>query len=343
MTRGTQLGRTLSSFAIFAGACSAPPRHGTVATPTVLREAPTQSIHAVSNCVEMDRRVRVIGVNGGPGVSHDSMEPLTAVANGSLCVLLYDQRGTGLSPMPANGDLSIPSHVDDLETVVGSNESVIVVGASWGAIVASSYASTAPPAVVGVVLVNPAPLRWDHYEAAGSTFLEHWQMVRALNDVPVPARGTPGCASLSRSFPAYFHEPADAPPFPERIQCNDGVTRQTIEQMRGFDLLGGGKKIRMPVFLLRGEAERVIFGNLGAEDVVALVEPQFLEFHELPRCGHAAMWDCPEQVVGFVQDWADRVVRSHASPRIPRRNGVLAGAYREVDHPPKSALGSTPR
>lgn len=313
MTRGTQLGRTLSSFAIFAGACSTTPLHrGTVDAPTAVREASTRSIHVVSNCGAADRRIRVVGVNGGPGLSHDSMHPLTAVANQGLCVLLYDQRGTGRSPTPADGDLSIASHVDDLATVVGSNDPVVVVGASWGAIVASSYASTAPAALAGLVLVNPAPLQWEHYEAAGSKFVERWQLVRALDDVPVPARGTPGCASLSRNFPAYFHEPADAPPFPMNITCNDDVTRRTVEQMRGFDLLEPGKTIRIPVLLLRGEAEPAIFGDSAAADVVALVEPPFLEFHELARCGHAAMWDCPEQVVRFVQDWADRVVRSHA-------------------------------
>jgi proline iminopeptidase len=104
-----------------------------------------------------DRPV-VIVLHGGPGADYRYLVPLKALADDYL-VVFYDQRGTGLSPRVPAEQITLQSFIDDLDAFVaafGKGRPVHLVGHSWGAMLASSYAGAHPHKVAKLVLAEPA-------------------------------------------------------------------------------------------------------------------------------------------------------------------------------------------
>ena len=100
----------------------------------------------------------VIVLHGGPGADYRYLLGLKALADEHL-VVFYDQRGTGLSPRVPAGSITLESFVADLDAFVdrfGQGRPVHLVGHSWGAMLASSYAGAHPGKVAKMVLAEPA-------------------------------------------------------------------------------------------------------------------------------------------------------------------------------------------
>ncbi len=99
----------------------------------------------------------VILLHGGPGGTHDYFEPLAALAE-DRPVAFYDQLGSGLSERPNDASLwRVPRFVDELDALrahLGWNK-VILLGHSFGAVVAAEYARHNAEFVHALVLVSP--------------------------------------------------------------------------------------------------------------------------------------------------------------------------------------------
>ncbi len=84
-------------------------------------------------------------------------EVVTHFAGRYLC-LAYDQRGHGLSDIPA-GDYRLADHLDDLEGLLdhcGAGR-VVLVGVSIGGLIGQGFALRSPERLVGLVLCDTAP------------------------------------------------------------------------------------------------------------------------------------------------------------------------------------------
>ena len=137
-------------------------------------------------------------VHGGPGGTHDYLEPLEGLA-GDRPVLFYDQLGAGKSDPADDESLWTNARlIEELGQVldtVGLQE-VHILGQSWGTLVAAEYALTFPQRVKALVLADPClslPLfaagtnglraaipdelraTLDRHEAAGTTDSEEYQ------------------------------------------------------------------------------------------------------------------------------------------------------------------------
>lgn len=100
----------------------------------------------------------VIVLHGGPGADYRYLLGLKALAEDHF-VVFYDQRGTGLSPRVPAESITLESFVADLDAFVdrfGQGRPVHLVGHSWGAMLASSYAGAHPRKVAKMVLAEPA-------------------------------------------------------------------------------------------------------------------------------------------------------------------------------------------
>jgi proline iminopeptidase len=102
--------------------------------------------------------VPLLALHGGPGIPHDYLEPLEALAD-ERPVVFYDQLGCGESDRP--GDLSLytlPRFVEELAAVrreLGL-ERVHLLGQSWGCMLAVEYMLVSRPAgVASLVLCGP--------------------------------------------------------------------------------------------------------------------------------------------------------------------------------------------
>lgn len=108
----------------------------------------------------------VIVLHGGPGGDHRDYLPLSALAD-AFFVVLWDQRGTGLSERVPDAELTGPVYLADLDFVgerFSPDRPFHLVGHSWGGAYAAYYVQSSPERVEKVVLAEPGAL---NAEAAG--------------------------------------------------------------------------------------------------------------------------------------------------------------------------------
>jgi proline-specific peptidase len=96
-------------------------------------------------------------INGGPGGTHHTFHPWFGRASEYARVIYYDQRGCGLSDRePGEDGYSVEQAVDDLDALrrgLGIDRWV-VLGYSYGGLVAQLYNATYPEHLAGVVLLG---------------------------------------------------------------------------------------------------------------------------------------------------------------------------------------------
>jgi apolipoprotein N-acyltransferase len=101
----------------------------------------------------------VIGLHGGPGHDYRGLLPLAQLAD-DYFVVLWDQRGTGLSRRHACDDVSAAAYLADLEAIVdrfapSGGPPLYLVGHSWGAMYATWFINEHPERVAAAVMVEP--------------------------------------------------------------------------------------------------------------------------------------------------------------------------------------------
>ena len=96
-------------------------------------------------------------LHGGPGGSHNGLQPLEALAQSGRPVVFYDQLGGGNSDRPDDPTLwNIDLFVEEVGAVrreLGLQR-VHLLGHSWGAMLALSYALMQPSGLLSLVLVG---------------------------------------------------------------------------------------------------------------------------------------------------------------------------------------------
>lgn len=109
----------------------------------------------------------VIALHGGPGGDYRSILPLKALADDGYRVVFYDQRGSGLSPRVNEKELNLQRFIADLDLFVeyfSPEEPVVLIGHSWGAMLASAYIGEHPEKVKQMVLAEPGMLDDEHMQ-----------------------------------------------------------------------------------------------------------------------------------------------------------------------------------
>ncbi len=98
----------------------------------------------------------VVFLHGGPGQGSEHFEALGhRFLERELRVVYFDQRGSGLSERPINRDYAIATMVDDIEALrreLGTPK-IVVMGHSFGAVLALEYAARYPANVSHVIIV----------------------------------------------------------------------------------------------------------------------------------------------------------------------------------------------
>ena len=110
-------------------------------------------------------RLPLLCLHGGPGSSHDALEPLRALAGRGRRVVFYDQLGGGDSDRPDDPSLwTVETFLDQLRAVRDALglERLVLFGSSWGGMLALEYALTGPEGLVALVLNStpPSAPRW---------------------------------------------------------------------------------------------------------------------------------------------------------------------------------------
>jgi proline iminopeptidase len=229
-------------------------------------------------------------LHGGPGADHGYLLPGFDTLSIGRELVYYDQRGGGRSPVARDVPVGWREHVADLDALrdIWGLARLVLLGYSWGGLLAQLYAVEHPDRVERLALVSPAP----SWRAAREEFERRFaernlapaleRERRALRESGLRERDP--SAYERRLFELavvpYFYDPAKAGELtPFRVV---GRTQQEVWRSLGdYDLRPALGRLRVPAFVLHGEddpipieAARETAGLLGAE------------FHALDRCGH---------------------------------------------------------
>jgi proline iminopeptidase len=244
-------------------------------------------------------------LHGGPGASHDYLLPQMLALASEHRLVAYDQRGGGRSRSDDDrGPVGWQDQAADLARVVAELgvDPLVVVGYSWGGLLAMLYAiqagagRVAPPA--RLALIDPAPatreLR-DQFERARAR-RQAGPQVAALRDELQRSglRERDPEAYRQRAFElsvaGYFADPArarDLTPF--RVT---GRVQQSIWQSLGeYDILPALAALRVSAFVAHGRQDPIPLASsqaiaraLGTGCVV------------LEDCGHVPYVEQPAQL-----------------------------------------------
>jgi proline iminopeptidase len=101
--------------------------------------------------------VPLLTLHGGPGSTHDVLEPMAALAD-ERPILFYDQLGSGKSDRPDDVSLwrteRFVEELDQVRRALGLT-TIHLYGLSWGSMLAAAYMLTKPAGVQSLILAGP--------------------------------------------------------------------------------------------------------------------------------------------------------------------------------------------
>jgi proline iminopeptidase len=163
----------LALFALAATGCEvmAPGDPGNLVPRTVAEDPTLPAIDMNGSRFHLETRGNpanpvIVFLHGGPGGDYRGFLRLVDRVNGynladEYFLVLWDQRGSGLSKRVNGGELTIASYIDDLDSLINRFSPVrpvILVGHSWGAMYATAFINERPSRVAGAVLIESGPL-----------------------------------------------------------------------------------------------------------------------------------------------------------------------------------------
>jgi proline iminopeptidase len=255
----------------------------------------------------------VIVLHGGPDFDHRYLLPELDRLSDSFRLIYYDQRGRGQS---ANGvqpeDVTLDSDIGDIEKVreYFHLDSVVLLGHSWGTVLALEYALRFPQRVSRLVLMNPAPASSADYKELRKEWVEDrpddMQRRSAIANSVAYKEGDPEAvtAYYRIHFKPALARKADYDKLISRMRAS--FTKQGVLKARAiearlmtetwsspdFDLLPQLRNIKVPTLVITGDHEFIPAST--AEHIAHAIPAARLI--TLKGCGHFSYMECSAAV-----------------------------------------------
>jgi proline iminopeptidase len=239
-------------------------------------------------------------LHGGPGFTHDYLEPLESLAD-RRDVVFFDQLGAGRSDRPADERLwnieRFVGEVDSVRAALGLDR-MHLLGQSWGGCLAATYALTHQDRVASLVLASPliSVPRW--LEDAAHLRAALPQDVRATLDRH-EASQTTGCPEYAAATLFFYKRHfCRLDPWPDPLERTfAGMSAEVYETMwgpteflctgnlEGYDLTPRLDDIRVPTLFTCGRHDEATPEAM--EDIRQLIPgAELLVFEESSHTAH---------------------------------------------------------
>jgi proline-specific peptidase len=261
-------------------------------------------------------RFPLLVLHGGPGASHNYLDPLAALAQHGRPVVFYDQLGSGNSDRPDDPTLwNIDLFLEEVAAVrreLGL-ERVHLLGQSWGGLLALSYALMHPVGLLSLVLADATASMPLHIAEVNKLREQLPPEVKEVLGQHEEAGTTDDPAYEEATMAFYARHICRLDPWPEYLlEALEQINYQVYQTMWGVDELhitGNLKdwdvsprlgEVRVPTLLLSGrydlftpaEQEVLRDGIPGSEWVL------FEESSHLPHAEEPERF--PEVLEGFL-------------------------------------------
>jgi proline iminopeptidase len=243
----------------------------------------------------MGKGPTIVLLSGGPGFKVEYMLPVAErLADTFTCVLL-EQRGTGRSrPAKVDGTtINLKAALDDLEAlrVHLKQDTLTLVGHSWGGMLAMAYAAEHPDRVGRLLLVGPGGMDMTFQSYFGSNINSRlWPP----DQQAVKAAKTP-IDRIRGMVPGYFYNREKALEF-ARLTTDDSFYADMSNAMftdlaAHYNVRDAMRELDRPVLIVQGHQDPV--GESTAYEIHLAVRNSELKF--LNECGHFPWIEQPEQ------------------------------------------------
>jgi len=259
----------------------------------------------------------VIGIHGGPGLSHEPLQALEVLARPrGRTVVNYDQRGFGRSSGMVDEVAPFAQAVADLDgvraAVAGRNEAIHLVGHGRGGLLAALYAGIHPDRVASLALIDSFPPTSGQLGEACDrmeTRVRELQR-RALIPAELPSFEDDGPGRLLAVLPALFVDPSH--PAARSLggaRFSLAAYRAVRSALRAYDVRLDVARVRAPSLHF---IAAVPFGSGMASSMAAAVGGATRRLL-LRDAGHLAWLERPAAVLGALEAFWDEVERNQSS------------------------------
>ena len=265
----------------------------------------------VPNGPAMREKPTLLLLHGGPGFDHSTFKPLYSALADVAQVVYLDHRGNGRSDAGPKELWTLAQWGDDVRAFCDALGIVkpVVLGVSFGGMVAMAYATRHPQHASKLILVST--------EAKGGSYLERRvAMFEKLGGPEVGAlarrrflesNGTDPAmleAWIRLAFPHYVRKPRD-PDAGSRTVANPDVLQwfnQIGGESRRFDMLTDLGRVQCPTLVLGGEDDPMTPIESQA-DIAAALPAHLVRFERFAGCGHGVVPDDRERGLALIRDF----------------------------------------
>jgi len=306
------------AFAVLACAYATPfPANSQLAQPSERSVAARESRIPVGGAELYAREVghgtAIIVLHGGPDFDHSYLLPELDRLSDSYHLIYYDQRGRGRSAAGVKPeDVTLASDIEDIDKVrqYFHLHSVVLLGHSWGTLLALEYALRYPQHVSRLILMNPGPASGADYQQLRKEWLEkRADLVEGKKAIAATAaykEGDPAAvtAYYRIHFKPAFARPEDYEKFMTRLSASftkEGVLKARAIEARlddetwllpGYDLIPRIKSLKIPTLVISGDHE-FIPASTAVNIARAIPNARLVT---LKDCGHFPYMECPVPV-----------------------------------------------
>ncbi len=270
----------------------------------------------------------IVTLAGGPGNSYRYILPLKALAN-EYYVIFYDQRGTGLSPRVPAQQLTLDSSIADLNDIINhyaGDRNIILIGHSWGGMLAAAYLGRYPGRVNKAVLAEPGILSNESaevfikrmYSFPGFSFLFHY-FKSWLKSLHVQGPDEQAAKDFFMTEALMRYRGTDSPL--ADYYCNGSIPEHALKEWRfgavaseaimqdGYDekgnlrmnLAAGVEKYKKKVLVIASECNSFVGVEWQKEYHLKLF-PQ-AELQVIKNSGHAMFGEQPEESLRVIREY----------------------------------------
>lgn len=258
----------------------------------------------------MRQRPTVLLLHGGPGFDHSIFKPAYAALADVGQLVYLDHRGNGRSELDEPANWNLAQWGDDVHGFCQALgiERPIVLGVSFGGMVAMSYATRYPDHPAKLILVST--------EARGTAYRE--RRVELFHELGGPEIG----ALAHRRFIERQTDAATmeawvrlAMPFYTRRRPNPDLAKRGIlhadvlrwftrpgGEGQSFDLFPALHRITCPTLVVGGEDDPMTPIESQA-DIVAALRPGIGCFERFAGCGHGVVADAEDRAMALFRDF----------------------------------------
>jgi proline iminopeptidase len=259
----------------------------------------------------MRERPTLVLLHGGPGFDHTIYKPAYAALAEVAQLIYLDHRGNGRSDAGPKEQWTLAQWGDDVRAFCDALGIArpIVLGVSFGGMVAMSYATRHPD--------HPAKLALVSTEALGGSY--HKRRVELFTRLGGPevgalarrrfleSEGQADQAAVAewrkRAMPFYTRKPRDE-------ALGRAIVRQDVlhhftrpgGESRRFDLRAALGGIVCPTLVVGGEDDPMTPIEAQA-DIAAALPAHLTRFERFADCGHGVVADAPEAYIALIREF----------------------------------------